>query len=162
MNSIESNFVPYQIALDMKSIGFDEPCLAFFEINNTHQPQNLRYFLKTAVNREYIENTKILKYIYGENSLLAPLYQQAFRWFREKYNLYHFISSESDSARMSASIRKKIVTDDSKFEFWSIIEYVRAKKTSPYNTFKNHEDTELECLKKMIEYCKHNFKRDVV
>jgi hypothetical protein len=28
MNGIESNFVPYQIALDMKSIGFDEPCFA--------------------------------------------------------------------------------------------------------------------------------------
>jgi hypothetical protein len=24
-------FVPHQIALDMKSIGFDEPCLAYFE-----------------------------------------------------------------------------------------------------------------------------------
>jgi len=87
------DFIPYEQALAVKELGFDEPCLAFFEINNTHQPQNLRYFLKTAVNREYIENTKILKYIYGENSLLAPLYQQAFRWFREKYNIIPNIHS---------------------------------------------------------------------
>ena len=30
MNNIESNFVPYQIAVDMKSIGFDEPCFAIY------------------------------------------------------------------------------------------------------------------------------------
>jgi hypothetical protein len=30
MNSIESNFVPDQIALDMKSIGFDELCFGYY------------------------------------------------------------------------------------------------------------------------------------
>ena len=42
---MKKEFVTYEIALELKELGFDEPCLAFFEINNTHQPQNLRYFL---------------------------------------------------------------------------------------------------------------------
>jgi len=143
------DFIPYEQALAVKELGFDEPCLAFFEINNTHQPQNLRYFLKTAVNREYIENTKILKYIYGENSLLAPLYQQAFRWFREKYNIIPNIHS--------------VYIDEThiKINFWVwFANYEENSNEEIY--YGTYEEAELECLKKMIEYCKHNFKRDVV
>lgn len=147
------DFIPYEQALAVKELGFDENCFCYYELQG-----------KELVFRE-IKNTIISNWrdsFMKFSQCSAPTYQQAFRWFREKYNLYHFISSESDSARMSASIRKKIVTDDSKFEFWSIIEYVRAKKASPYNTFENHEESELECLKKMIEYCKRDFNRDVV
>jgi len=143
------DFIPYEQALAVKELGFDEPCLAFFEINNTHQPQKLRYFLKTAVNREYIENTKILKYIYGENSLLAPLYQQAFRWFREKYNIIPNIHS--------------VYIDEThiKINFWVwFANYEENSNEEIY--YGTYEEAELECLKKMIEYCKHNFKRDVV
>lgn len=123
---MNKEFIPHKQSLDLQELGFDEPCLAFFEINNTHQPQNLRYFLKTAVNREYIENTKILKYIYGENSLLAPLYQQVFRWFREKYNL-----KEQYGTFPHHTIITNYLIDGGK-----------------------EEEAELECLKKLIEICK--------
>ena len=139
------DFIPYEQALELKELGFKEPCFEYWKMKN--------WIIH--------EKTRTDGYTHADQVCGSVLYQQAFRWFREKHNLYHFISSESDSARMSASIRKKIVTDNSKFEFWSIIEYVRAKKASPYNTFKNHEEAELECLKKMIEYCKRDFKRDV-
>ncbi len=62
MNSIESNFVPYQIAIDMKSIGFDEPCFA------THGYLDL-----------YIGTQ--------DGHLKAPLYQQAFRWLYQKLDI---------------------------------------------------------------------------
>ena len=143
---MKKEFVTYEIALELKELGFDEPCLAFFEINNTHQPQNLRYFLKTAVNREYIENTKILKYIYGENSLLAPLYQQAFRWFREKFGLSYEIH-----LKMSNNKRK----------IWYNINELDNRliksmyfKSYPKGMFKTYEEAELDCLNKLIELCK--------
>ena len=140
-------FIPYKIALALKELGFDEPCLAFFEINNTHQPQNLRYFLKTAVNREYIENTKILKYIYGENSLLAPLYQQAFRWFREKYKL------EASIQRMPPEVYGK-----GKGGIKNYLLYIWAENLNPRGQqtlhFDTYEEAELECLKKLIEIVK--------
>lgn len=42
MNNIELNFVPYQIALDMKLIGFNEPC--FGSINKTSNSAYIPYF----------------------------------------------------------------------------------------------------------------------
>jgi hypothetical protein len=65
----------------------------------------------------------------------APLYQQAFRWFREKYNLYHRIDP-SDIEDISYTIFDE---DDEIYEdscYWS------------------YEQAELECLKKLIEQFK--------
>ena len=72
MNSMESNFVPYQIALDMKSIGFDEPCLALYVS-----------LLDGSGEFELIKLEK------QKNKLvLAPLYQQCFKWFENTYGLF--------------------------------------------------------------------------
>ena len=152
---MKKEFVTYEIALELKELGFDEPCLAFFEINNTHQPQNLRYFLKTAVNREYIENTKILKYIYGENSLLAPLYQQAFRWFREKYGLIGYIQT---SYITNEVVNNKNIPCTPRIEFtFGITNAIGKSIFSSFKqgSFKTYEEAELEGLKKLIE----NFKQ---
>jgi hypothetical protein len=69
---MDKDFVPYQIALDMKSIGFDEPCLAFY-------------------NGKFLDSTQ---YDFDNCSMkdigqcvLTPTFSQAFRWFREKYGL---------------------------------------------------------------------------
>ena len=139
---MKKEFVTYEIALELKELGFDEPCLAFFEINNTHQPQNLRYFLKTAVNREYIENTKILKYIYGENSLLAPLYQQVFRWFREKYKNLHGSIEQTNSYKDEYTV------------YIGTFGYIEGNLKDEPKVFISYEEAELECLKKLIEIVK--------
>ena len=65
MNSIESNFVPYQIAVDMKSIGFDEPCLGKFYFNQLEIGGNWR-------NNDFKEDPDVF--------ISAPLYQQAFKF----------------------------------------------------------------------------------
>jgi hypothetical protein len=54
---MKNEFVPYNIARDLKKIGFDEDCLA--------------YYMKGSHN----------------TSCKAPLYQQAFRWFREELGI---------------------------------------------------------------------------
>ena len=69
MNSIESNFVPYQIAVDMKSIGFDEPCFGFY------RKEKLYLCDYKNANEEKI------------SIISAPTFSQAFRFFREKYML---------------------------------------------------------------------------
>ena len=149
---MNKEFVPQEQSLDLKELGFDEPCLAFFEINNTHQPQNLRYFLKTAVNREYIENTKILKYIYGENSLLAPLYQQAFRWFRDKYDLV--IEPCVPFQRLYSTEEDHFEILEFGYRIYSFDQYrggLRDKIEWDGYDNSNEEEAELECLKKLIE-----------
>lgn len=146
-------FIQYEQALAVKKLGFDENCFGYYK----SQGKEL-VFIK--IKNSIISNWEDSFMEFSQCSV--PTYQQVFRWFREKNNLYHFLSPERNNSRISASIRKKIITDVSKYEFWCIIEYVRAKKSSPYNTFETHEEAEFECLKKMIEYCKRDFKRDVV
>jgi hypothetical protein len=69
---MEKEFVPYTLALEMKSIGFDEPCFGLYA------PPSKTVFL---------HHYGLLS---AKEQILAPLYQQAFRWFREKHRLSHY------------------------------------------------------------------------
>ena len=70
-------FVPYEQALELKELGFDEPCLAFY-------------------NGKFIQSTEFDFDSYNSKDIgdcpLAPTFSQAFRWFRKKYCLYDTIS----------------------------------------------------------------------
>jgi hypothetical protein len=111
-------FVPYEQALALKELGFDEECLSYY-FN-----KQLSFGSKTS---------------YGE-VVEAPLYQQAFRWFREKYRL------------------------DGKPEYFLnnfycfIINDMKQDDTSRrlFTEFPSYEEAELECLKKLIEIVKNN------
>jgi len=121
MNSIESNFVPYQIALDMKSIGFDEPCFGCYG----HQ------------NDLWCENPVNSKLDIPEDNILAPLYQQAFDFFREKYKInseifYGFWNHPGYSFSTTIKLDGKVVSE----KWWG-----------------TYEEAELECVKKLIEIC---------
>ena len=69
-NNIESLFVPYQIALDMKSIGFDEPCLSGYS--------------KSTEKLEFYSGPLITK---DSFTVDAPLYQQCWRWLYQKLDI---------------------------------------------------------------------------
>ena len=71
---MNKEFVPYDIALALKELGFDERCLGYY------------YNYKGDWRLEYEDASD-----YGEYDEIvnAPLYQQAFRWFREKYKQSH-------------------------------------------------------------------------
>ena len=74
--SLEKDFVPYQQSFDMKSIGFDEECFAYY------------------YNKELSFGARIA---YGE-VIESPLYQQAFSFFREKYKLEGLILPQDKGA----------------------------------------------------------------
>ena len=63
---MEQEFVSYEQAVALKELGFDEECLA------TYVGEVLDLTLQT-LNDDYFT--------------VAPLKQQVFRWFREKYNM---------------------------------------------------------------------------
>ena len=69
---IEREFIPYDRALALKELGFDEPCLAFY---------NGKFLESTDYNFDNDTSKDI------GLCIVAPLYQQAFRWFREKHNI---------------------------------------------------------------------------
>jgi hypothetical protein len=112
-------FVPFELAVKLKQIGFDEPCLDFYDDN-----QELFY------NHENKEKIHI------GDSVKAPLFQQAFRWFRENYRLSVFIQDWLDDY-------------DGEIVEWTIGEdriiYEITNRTDTY------EEAELACLDKLIE-----------
>ena len=69
---MEKEFVTYEQALALKELGFKEDCLASYY----HAGKRLDIC-------EYINH--------GKYTILAPLKQQVFRWFREKYEIHGFI-----------------------------------------------------------------------
>jgi len=112
----DKEFVPYQQSLDMKELGFDEPCFGYYNVSNQELIEDL------SNNRTGNDDLRWAS---------APLYQQAFRWFRKKYNL-HILINVKDGIWY--------------FERFSI------------NGFNTYEEAELECLKKLIEIVKNNNK----
>jgi len=113
---MKKDFIPYEQALALKELGFDEPCFGYYSID----PFNLKsptFNLEKPFEREWC--------------LPAPLYQQAFRWFREKYGLCLVIKP----------------IDDKKLD----LGYNLLKNGLIINARLTHEEAELACLKKLIE-----------
>jgi hypothetical protein len=76
---MEKEFVPYQQALELKELGFDEPCFGKFYHNHLE-------IGGSWLNSEFNKDEKD-----GNIFTSAPLYQQVFKWFREKHSLFHSI-----------------------------------------------------------------------
>jgi hypothetical protein len=117
-------FIPYQEALALKQLGFDEPCFGLWNINNGKYEVDIIGVCKYSEEFKYRE-------------VLAPTYQQAFRWFREKYNLFGQVN-----------IRTYYIYEISN-------DGIAIKMASQYDKLLNtYEEAELECLKKLIELIK--------
>ena len=123
---MNKEFIPYEQALALKELGFDEPCFAWY------------------VSKEHgLELGSVLKSDLIKEGLLAPTYSQAFRWFREKYSLTSEVSIEQ--------YRRKT---DKKWMFSITYLNEDAMYEHSKTTFDTYEEAELECLKKLIEIVK--------
>jgi len=119
---MKKEFIPYEQALTLKELGFDEPCFAFYT------PEQQLIIARGDVLQSSIENAPT-----------APLCQQAFRWFREKYGL--------DSNTINTNM-------------WNTFSFVindipNKNPITTYLDFNTYEEAELECLKKLIEIVKN-------
>jgi hypothetical protein len=120
MKNLQKDFLPFELSLKMKQLGFDEPCMYYVDEQNNSFIYNFQTYPD-----EFIEWC-------GVTVISTPLYQQAFRWFREKYTLIYFIGDD--------------------FGGWS---YSISKNSKPQGSisavYSTYEEAELECLKKLIE-----------
>ena len=127
---MEKEFIPYEQALYLKELGFDEPCFA------------------TWIERDKRDGGGIVIEMWGDedteysliSEILAPTFSQAFRWFREKYLLFGY-SFPNDYQKygyriveMTSNENKELVYD--------------------WGTKDSVEEAELECLKKLIKIVK--------
>ena len=128
---MKNEFVPYDVALAMKELEFDEPCVAVY-----YGDYDERDF-ENGIALEYRESHYYAQKGWSKG-LLAPLYQQAFRWFREEYDMAHEITYAGAKGRYNA------FTDD-----WVYDSNGELKKFS-------YEEAELACLRKLIEIVNQN------
>ncbi len=115
-------FIPYQESLELKELGFDEECLAWHN--------GVRLFIDNynAINSK----------MYFDYCCSIPLYQQVFRWFREKYQLYAWVKIEYEYGGITPTY------------------YITGKRQDdiPGGPFNTYEEAELACLKKLIDLLK--------
>jgi len=131
---MEKEFCTYEQALALKELGFDEKSLAYWFNETPLNPEGqcLVYYQKPY------DNTKITNGVIREYSW-APLYQQAFRWFREKYDLQYWLN---DGGMLSKCFIKITGYKHDKFYFSS---------SEPME----YEEAEDACLDKLIEIVKN-------
>jgi hypothetical protein len=120
---MNKEFISHQEALELKQLGFDEPCLATYH-------KELHTIIPI-----YAEYT-------NQDVIKAPLYQQAFRWFRDK--------KLSD-----ASINRHGKADGGYSYRWEIVhEYGTLEERHFKMGYTTYEEAELACLNKLIEIVK--------
>ena len=119
---MEREFVSYEEALELKQLGFDEPCLGRYD------PLKVLVTISRPNNNSYYKGSV-------PSFISAPLYQQAFRWFREKHKLV-------------SCIRTNFNVD---FYYEIYIDHMNEMMSDYYKTY---EESELECLKELIQIVK--------
>jgi len=130
------DFIPYQQALALKELGFDEPCFGYYEPSGDF---------------DYIEKDIIKDFPYlAKNSewqdlVASPTLSQVFRFFREKYNIYTEIL-------LDQTTQPKFCFEIYKYEDFGNYEEIRIGEWFLYRTY---EEAELACLIKLIEIVKN-------
>ena len=156
---INKEFVPYELALELKQLGFNEPCLGYY-IANTLFISNDNVYNSTDI--------PVIK---------APLYSQAFRFFREKYDLhvqirkenyfqerkyeyYHFDISkgEENDITKQEDLLYKILDECSQDIPGNHLDHDMYSKLiiEKEFAFKTYEESELGCLRHLIKIVKEN------
>ena len=130
---MEKEFCPYEQSLSLKELGYFNNsilnnCITFYGENR--ETLNIE-LSKINCFHPGIQYKNYISFIVG-----APLYQQVFRWFREKYGL--FIQPN------------RTVGSEGIWYYFSI----STKRTDVCEGSFIYEEAELECLKKLIEIVK--------
>ena len=118
---MSKDFTPYQEALELKELGFNESCFGKYDIYGVFDHK--LFYHNHDVETEYV-------------GCSAPLYQQAFRWLREKYQIDSWIYPNLNGLYSVSIVRRG----------------VGLGKVSEYQTY---PEAELACLKKLIEIVKN-------
>ena len=124
-----NEFIPYEQALALKEL-FDEPYLGEC-FGEYRQWDGGKPYLQLYQDLDGC-STDPADYEYT-TECIAPTYSQAFRWFREKYGLFYYVTTH----------------DSTDFE-WYI--YDKDQNDWEDDTVQNtYEEAELACLNKLIE-----------
>jgi len=145
---MKTEFIPYEQALALKELGFDEPCLAYYDKDGDLLGD---IGINEDIDNLYRNSYFVIYKDFSESEYTAPLYQQCFRWFREKYNWQHSIDPTSDQHSFELGYNYWI------WNYKTGEEYHTMPKNRPTGDweFETYEEAELACLNKLIEIVKN-------
>ena len=90
---MEEQFATYEIALELKELGFDEECIASY-YTNIKENNTAKYDVRKKLNASFDYNaftdeddSGYIRNSDKEYYISAPLWQQVIDWFREKQNI---------------------------------------------------------------------------
>lgn len=128
---MEEQFVPYELAIKLKELGFDEECCSYFTIygNFSGDISNPRKY-----NSEFEKSGSYIS---------APLWQQAFDWFLKEYDFWQYTFPN-------------IHNKDWCFHIQWYKESFGWGESHIQNGFKTYQEARQACLEKLIELCKKN------
>ena len=130
---MNKEFCTYKQALTLKELGFNEPCLAQYK----------KYEVGEAkLDIGFSKNELIMQFHKLSKFCTAPLYQQAFRWFREKYDKYGVVNID-----LSNNLKDEI--------FVYMVEDKLGYIIDRSEEYKTYEEAEQACLDKLIEIVKN-------
>ncbi len=122
---MEKDFIPYQEALELKQLGFDEAISTYYSFPDNELSYVMDGHSEVSVRR----NSQ-----FG-HAVSAPTYSQAFRFFREKYELFFWIEKFHKNETY-------------------IFQIPPANFTKIQGHYTTYEKAELACLRKLIEIVK--------
>ena len=135
---MNKEFIPYEQALELKELGFREETLAYYSKNfNPKGNYEVRFASDSGSIIDWNEPDEENDYTYAS----APLYQQAFRWFRENHSISSHIEEMSD----------EYDEEDNTIHYEV---YIKSLNGLVGMARKTYEEAELACLKKLIEIVK--------
>ena len=127
-----NEFIPYKEALALKELGFEGECFGYYNSFG-----------------RFIDD----KVLTQEGDMpSAPLYQQAFRWFREEYDIQSYIKPLSDKTWGVYAVNGRLIFNIDRWGHHIVPDYMI------FNTYK---EAELACLRKLIEIVNQNKEDDI-
>jgi len=138
MNDLQVQFIPYEQAVELKKLGFNEECFG------NYSKLNGDFIIYTS----FFGPTKNINTDTPEHLITAPLWQQAFDWFRCEKEIDISIDvyySEKDSYKHGGYLYLI-------YEFKNLV----LKSANKEGECASYEEARLECLKKLIEIVKES------
>lgn len=129
---MNKEFVPYEQALALKELGFDETCFTYYkndQLSDILESAAILYLVKNSEMENV--NNEVNDYI------SAPTFSQSLKFFREKYQLPNWVYTSNNK------------------EFWYSILKDGRMIVRDYTPFNSYEEAELACLNKLIELIKN-------
>ena len=129
---MNKEFLPYEQSLSLKELGFNKPCLWFYDNNGDDG------FVEFLSNENGIVNNNI------NDIVTSPLFQQAFKWFEDNHGFFVERKIETNV--------NEIIDIEYQIKSWKF-KPITITFENPYDSF-DKDKAELQCIKKLIEIVK--------